>query len=149
MLIGDERPFNHYMAHTQAVPALPGLPYRAAALVLWPRLDRERLRHCHDDPTRIARLVEHRTAASRSCIIEMLEQAVRSIVAQAAPAPAAAPASFPILVEASSVREGTPTMILVAPLDWPNGLPAEVPVATPSPSHSAARADNPLEPAAA
>ena len=58
-------------------------------------------------------------------------------------------ASFPILVEASSVREGTPTMMLVAPLDWPNGLPAEVPVATPSPSHSAARADNPLEPAAA
>lgn len=56
------------------------LPYRAAALLLWPRLDRVRLRRCGDDPHRIARLVERRTLATPECILAMLEKTAAELL---------------------------------------------------------------------
>ncbi len=56
------------------------LPYRAAALLLWPRLDRVRLRRCGDDPHRIARLVERRTLATPECILAMLEKTAAALL---------------------------------------------------------------------
>jgi len=44
----------------------------ARALVLWPRLDRRRLRRCHDDPERIAVLVADRTALPYEAIVKLL-----------------------------------------------------------------------------
>ena len=53
--------------------AAPGVPdYRARALVLWPRLDPDRLRRTRGDVMRIARLVERRTSCSIEIIIGML-----------------------------------------------------------------------------
>jgi len=42
------------------------------ALVIWPRLDRRALRHCHGDPYRIASLVARRTSLSVETIVGML-----------------------------------------------------------------------------
>ncbi|MFN8620873.1 MAG: hypothetical protein U0869_09040 [Chloroflexota bacterium] len=42
------------------------------ALALWPRLDREALRRCRDDPRRIASLVARRTPLSIETIVSML-----------------------------------------------------------------------------
>ena len=53
--------------------------YRAAALLLWPRLDREGLRRAGDDPLRIARLAERRTGIPRDAIVEMLERAAAAL----------------------------------------------------------------------
>jgi hypothetical protein len=41
-------------------------------MLLWPRLDRARLRRIADDPTRIAELVERRTAQPYDVILAML-----------------------------------------------------------------------------
>jgi hypothetical protein len=40
--------------------------------MLWPRLDRRRLRRCHDDPERIAVLVADRTALPFEAIVKLL-----------------------------------------------------------------------------
>ena len=42
------------------------------ALLLWPRLDRARLRRFADDPARIAELVERRTSQPHDVILAML-----------------------------------------------------------------------------
>lgn len=47
-------------------------PYSKRALALWPRLDPVRLRRAKEDPHRIARLVEGRTAISSESILELL-----------------------------------------------------------------------------
>lgn len=47
-------------------------PYERRALVLWPRLDREKLRRTHGDPARIARLVARRTTLPVEKIVLML-----------------------------------------------------------------------------
>jgi hypothetical protein len=41
-------------------------------MLLWPRLDRARLRRMANDPVRIAELVEHRTAQPYAVILAML-----------------------------------------------------------------------------
>ncbi len=46
--------------------------YTERALVLWPRLDRDRLRRTHGDPRKIARLVAQRTALSVDEIVALL-----------------------------------------------------------------------------
>ncbi len=64
---------------------LPGPPpsaagsYRAAALLLWPRLDPDGLRRAGDDPLRLARLAERRTGIPRDEIIGMLERVARTL----------------------------------------------------------------------
>ncbi len=46
--------------------------YVERALLLWPRLDRSRLRKAGDDPNRIAELVERRTSQPFEVILAML-----------------------------------------------------------------------------
>lgn len=46
--------------------------YVERALLLWPRLDRSRLRKLGDDPSRIAELVERRTSQPFEVILAML-----------------------------------------------------------------------------
>ena len=46
---------------------------RSRALAMWPGLDRKKLARTCGDPTRVARLVERRTALSRESIIGILE----------------------------------------------------------------------------
>jgi hypothetical protein len=60
---------------TDAVPVAPAGTYRAAALLLWPRLDPEGLRRAGDDPVRIARLAERRTGIPLDAIVAMVERA--------------------------------------------------------------------------
>jgi hypothetical protein len=52
---------------------LTGAYVERRALALWPRLDRAALRRCHQDPERIAALVERRTAMPREAIRSLLE----------------------------------------------------------------------------
>jgi hypothetical protein len=118
-MITDERPRTRPAPSPQSPPAEPGLPYRAAALILWPRLDRDRLRHCKDDPLRIARLVEQRTAASRDCIVAMLERAARSIIAQHE-AEAAVVSHGAVRVRPSRrLHLNAPLVMTVPTRDWP------------------------------
>lgn len=44
----------------------------ARALVLWPRLDRGRLRRTHGDPLKVARLVARRTVLTEESILSLL-----------------------------------------------------------------------------
>ncbi len=46
--------------------------YTERALLLWPRLDRAKLRRFEDDPARIAELVERRTSQPYDVILAML-----------------------------------------------------------------------------
>lgn len=46
---------------------------RSRALAMWPGLDRKKLTRTCGDPTRVARLVERRTALARESIIRILE----------------------------------------------------------------------------
>jgi hypothetical protein len=132
-MITDERPVTCPAPVRQSPSAVhgrsaqPALPYRAAALILWPRLDRDRLRHCKDDPARIARLVEERTAASRDCIVSMLERAARSIIAQhEAPAPVTAHVAAGVTAHAAvrarparRLHVNAPLVVTVPARDWP------------------------------
>jgi hypothetical protein len=70
-------------ASTRSASRRTALPYRAAALLVWPRLDRARLRRCGDDPHRIVRLVERRTGAGPEAILAMLEKAAEGLQAHA------------------------------------------------------------------
>jgi hypothetical protein len=47
-------------------------PYLERAMLLWPRLDRARLRKIADNPTRIAEMVERRTSQPFEVILAML-----------------------------------------------------------------------------
>lgn len=62
-----------HFAPTMGAPAnwLEG-EYTTRAMTLWPRLDRRRLRRCHDDPNRIAVLVSDRTALPYESIVKLL-----------------------------------------------------------------------------
>lgn len=51
--------------------------YAARALLIWPRLDRDRLRRTGDDPVKIARLVARRTTLSVEEILALLVNAPR------------------------------------------------------------------------
>jgi hypothetical protein len=46
--------------------------YQRRALLIWPGLDRERLRRTHGDPWKIARLVAPRTSLSTESILTLL-----------------------------------------------------------------------------
>jgi hypothetical protein len=46
--------------------------YQRRALLIWPGLDRERLRRTHGDPWKIARLVASRTSLSTESILTLL-----------------------------------------------------------------------------
>jgi hypothetical protein len=46
--------------------------YLERAMLLWPRLDRARIRKVADDPSRIAEIVEHRTSQPYAVILAML-----------------------------------------------------------------------------
>lgn len=46
---------------------------RSRALAMWPGLDRKKLARACGDPTRVARLVERRTAMPRESILRILE----------------------------------------------------------------------------
>jgi hypothetical protein len=46
--------------------------YVAKALMLWPRLDRVKLRRTRGDPARISRLVARRTALPEPAILELI-----------------------------------------------------------------------------
>jgi hypothetical protein len=46
--------------------------YLERALLLWPRLDRARIRKVADNPARIAEIVEHRTSQPYDVILAML-----------------------------------------------------------------------------
>jgi hypothetical protein len=46
--------------------------YRRRALLIWPGLDRQRLRHTQGDPWRIAGLVSARTSLSMEAILVLL-----------------------------------------------------------------------------
>ena len=61
------------VAPTTGAPAswLEG-EYARRAMTLWPRLDRRRLRRCHDDPNRIAVVVAGRTALPYESIVKLL-----------------------------------------------------------------------------
>lgn len=48
--------------------------YTERALLIWPRLDRDRLRRTHDDPLKIARLVARRTTLSLDEIVALLTE---------------------------------------------------------------------------
>jgi hypothetical protein len=70
-----------HATHAQFPP--PG-SYRAAALLLWPRLEPEGLRRAGDDPVRLARLAERRTGIPLERIVAMLERAAAALPADAA-----------------------------------------------------------------
>jgi hypothetical protein len=48
-------------------------PLVRKALATWPRLDRRALRHCANDPSRIATVISHRTRLPRRIVLKMLE----------------------------------------------------------------------------
>ncbi len=54
-------------------------PYVTRALLLWPRLDRSRLRRCADDPVRIAEVVASRTSQPFDAILAMLIRHVAAL----------------------------------------------------------------------
>ena len=49
-----------------------GAAYVAKVLMLWPRLDRTKLRRTGGDPARISRLVARRTALPEPAILELI-----------------------------------------------------------------------------
>lgn len=79
-IVGAEAPFRGPVKGTRhAAPRAarcPGQPstscYLERALLLWPRLDRARLRKVADDPARIAEIVERRTSQPYDVILAML-----------------------------------------------------------------------------
>lgn len=51
---------------------------RTRALLLWPKLDRAKLRRTNGDPARVARLVEQRTRLPYDDILSLLTRADRA-----------------------------------------------------------------------
>jgi hypothetical protein len=58
------------LAHRRLAPATSG--YVERALLLWPRLDRAKIRKVADNPVRIAEIVERRTSQPFDAILAML-----------------------------------------------------------------------------
>ncbi len=55
-----------------SLPVTTPAMYQRRALLIWPGLDRERLRRTHGDPWKIARLVASRTSLSTESILTLL-----------------------------------------------------------------------------
>ncbi len=53
-------------------PAITASVYQRRALLIWPGLDRARLRRTHGDPWKIARLVSHRSSLPTESILTLL-----------------------------------------------------------------------------
>lgn len=53
-------------------PVMTPAGYQRRALLIWPGLDRQRLRRTHGDPWKIARLVAPRTSLSTESILTLL-----------------------------------------------------------------------------
>ncbi len=51
-------------------------------MLLWPRLDRAKLRRAADDPARLAGLIERRTSQPRDVIVAMLTGEAESLAAR-------------------------------------------------------------------
>jgi len=58
---------------TQRTSAIDACVFMQRALLMWPRLDRQKLARCGCDPRRIARLVARRTNLSIESIAAILE----------------------------------------------------------------------------
>lgn len=79
-VVGAEAPFSAPVRGAR--PPAPKAPHRVArpvtsfylerAMLLWPRLDRARVRKVADDPHRIAEIVERRTSQPFEVILAML-----------------------------------------------------------------------------
>jgi hypothetical protein len=59
-------------ASTAATTGNATIDCRPRALMIWPGLDRDKLRRTHGDPVRVARLVEQRTRLPIEAIIGLL-----------------------------------------------------------------------------
>jgi hypothetical protein len=65
-------------SRTAADPQPPGTSiYLERAMLLWPRLDRNRLSRHADDPARIAQIVQQRTSQPFDAILAMLTKAYK------------------------------------------------------------------------
>lgn len=90
-MVGADRSFR---GHAQGVGAPPpGVARRSVrpvtscylerAMLLWPRLDRAKIRRVADNPTRIAEIVERRTSQPFDVILAMLTRQNPSLAATA------------------------------------------------------------------
>lgn len=62
--------------------------YIERAMLLWPRLDRARLRKIGDDPARLAGFIERRTSQPHDVIVAMLTRETERLAAPTETAPA-------------------------------------------------------------
>lgn len=60
--------------HSHPAARVQPADYRQRALALWPRLDRDALRRCHDDPDRLVALIARRTTLDPGAIRRILER---------------------------------------------------------------------------
>lgn len=65
--------------HPRRVERARPVDYRQRALALWPRLDPDALRRCHDDPDRLASLIARRTTLEPEAIRRILERPDASV----------------------------------------------------------------------
>jgi hypothetical protein len=56
-------------------------------MLLWPRLDRAKIRKVADNPVRIAEIVEHRTSQPFDAILAMLTKHAPALTAPTEPSP--------------------------------------------------------------
>lgn len=61
--------------------------YLERAMLLWPRLDRAKIRKVADNPVRIAEIVEHRTSQPFDAILAMLTKHAPALTAPTEPSP--------------------------------------------------------------
>jgi hypothetical protein len=86
-------------------------------MLLWPRLDRAKIRRFADNPTRIAEIVEHRTSQPFDAILAMLTREIPSLAAPADNAAEHGPARIESTrVALRIVRSETGSEILVQDL---------------------------------
>ncbi len=112
-----------------AAPHLPPGSYRAAALLLWPRLDPDGVRRAGDDPVRLGRLAERRTGIPLDRIVAMLERAAAAFPDDAAHR-RRQPVAIPVRPDARTAQAAGPDRRPPA-TPAPEGIPAEEPVAEP------------------
>ena len=63
----------------------PTTDYLERAMLLWPRLDRAKLRRVADDPVRIAEMVQRRTSQPYEAILAMLTRQSRALISPTEP----------------------------------------------------------------
>jgi hypothetical protein len=89
-MVGAEAPFRGPVQRVRPlVPRLARCPVRPVtscylerALLLWPRLDRTKIRKVADDPVRIAEVIERRTAQPFDAILAMLTKSVPALTSR-------------------------------------------------------------------